>query len=57
MLPKDPAMLLSVVNTALRDTYPSLAEYAAAEGVDEHEIIAALQQIDYAYDETLNKFV
>ncbi len=57
MLPRDPMMLLSVVNTALRDTYPSLTEYAKAEGVSEEEIVAALQQIDYEYDKTLNKFV
>ena len=34
-LPKDPVMLLSVVNTELRDHYPSLAELAKAYGVTE----------------------
>ena len=29
-LPKDPVMLLSVVNTQLRDNYATLAEMAAA---------------------------
>ena len=29
-LPKDPVMLLSVVNTQLRDHYPTLTELAAA---------------------------
>ena len=28
-LPKDPVMLLSFVNTQLRDHYPSLEEFAA----------------------------
>ena len=28
ILPKDPVMLLSVVNTELRDRYPSLKELA-----------------------------
>ena len=32
-LPKDPVMLLSVVNTELRDHYPSLAELVKAYGV------------------------
>ena len=32
-LPKDPVMLLSVVNTKLRDYYPNLDELAKAEGV------------------------
>ncbi len=27
MMPKDPVMLLSYVNTQLRDFYPSLAEF------------------------------
>ena len=29
MMPKDPVMLLSYVNTQLRDFYPSLAEFCA----------------------------
>ena len=37
-LPKDPVMLLSVVNTELRDRYPSLEELAKAYGVTEQEI-------------------
>jgi len=36
-LPKDPVMLLSVVNTQLRDNYPSLSELAAAYMVDAGE--------------------
>lgn len=38
MLPKDPFMLLSVVNTKLRDDYSSLAELCAAEGIDEADL-------------------
>ena len=38
-LPKDPVMLLSVVNTELRDHYPSLAELAKAYGVTEQLLI------------------
>lgn len=55
-LPKDPVMLLSVVNTQLRDNYPSLQELAAACMVTEQEITDKLAQIGYAYDEQLNKF-
>ena len=29
-LPNDPAMLLSFVNTKLRDNYPSFSEFVAA---------------------------
>jgi hypothetical protein len=55
-LPKDPVMLLSVVNTQLRDHYSSLSEFAAAYMVDEDEIAGKLNAIGYSYDETLNQF-
>lgn len=55
-LPKDPVMLLSFVNTQLRDNYSSLKEFAAAYTVDEKDITDKLAQIDYKYDESLNQF-
>lgn len=56
-LPKDPVMLLSVVNTKLRDFYPSLEELAAAENMTAEEIISKLEMINYTYDEKQNKCV
>ena len=56
-LPKDPVMLLSVVNTRLRDVYPSLEELAKAGNVSPEEIKAALAKINYEYNETTNQFV
>ncbi len=56
-LPKDPVMLLSVVNTKLRDFYPNLEELAKAENVAIEEIESKLNGINYVYDETRNKFV
>jgi len=56
-LPKDPVMLLSVVNTKLRDYYPTLEELAKAEGVTEEEIINKLTTINYLYDRKRNQFV
>lgn len=55
-LPKDPVMLLSVVNTKLRDYYSSLEELAKAEGVTAEEIIQKLKTINYIYDEKSNQF-
>ena len=55
-LPKDPVMLLSVVNTKLRDFYPNLEELAAAEGVTVEEIVKTLEKIDYVYDKKQNRF-
>ena len=56
MLPKDPNMLLSVVNTKLRDFYPSLA--ALCEDLDEEEgrITETLGSLGYSYDSSLNRF-
>ena len=56
-LPKDPVMLLSVVNTKLRDQYPSLTELAKAHMISEEDIIAALRKINYEYDKEKNQFV
>ena len=50
-------MLLSVVNTQLRDHYATLAEMAAAYMVDADEIIAKLDAINYHYDEKQNQFI
>ncbi|MCD7904752.1 MAG: DUF4250 domain-containing protein [Clostridiales bacterium] len=57
MLPKDPVMLLSFVNTKLRDECPSLEEFAYDYGIRPEEIRASLRAIDYEYDEDLNKFI
>ena len=55
-LPKDPVMLLSVVNTKLRDFYPNLEELAKAEDVTVEEITQKLATINYVYDELHNRF-
>ncbi|MCD8148525.1 MAG: DUF4250 domain-containing protein [Clostridiales bacterium] len=55
-LPKDPVMLLSVVNTQLRDRYPSLSELAADHMTDADEIIKSLRAIGYSYDEENHQF-
>ena len=57
MIPKDPAMLLSYINTKLRDEYESLSELCAALDADEGEITAALAALDYRYDPDQNRFV
>lgn len=55
-LPKDPVMLLSVVNTQLRNNYPSLRELAAAHMMKEQDIIEKLAKINYVYDAEKNQF-
>lgn len=56
-VPQDPAILLSYVNTQLRDFYPSLDELGKSLDVDIEEIKSKLLTIDYKYDENLNRFV
>ncbi len=56
-LPNDPAMLLSVVNTKLRDFYKNLDELCDDMDVDKEEIINKLKSICYEYDENSNKFI
>ena len=56
-MPKDPVMLLSFVNTQLRDNYASLDELAAAYMVDVSEIEEKLAAINYVYQEEQNRFI
>ena len=56
-MPKDPAMLLSFVNTQLRDHYSSLDEFAAAYMVDAEELNEKLAAINYVYQEEQNRFI
>lgn len=56
-LPKDPVMLLSYVNTQLRDFYPSMEAFCAAFDIEKEEIDQKLRQIDYQYDEKNNQYV
>lgn len=56
-IPTDPAILLSYINTQLRDNYPSLDELSKSLSVDENEIKSKLSTIGYEYNVELNKFI
>ena len=56
-LPKDPVILLSVVNTNLRDYYSNLAEFCKARDIDKAQLIKKLKSINYEYDREKNQFV
>ncbi|OUQ14703.1 DUF4250 domain-containing protein [Lachnoclostridium sp. An14] len=56
-IPKDPAILLSYVNTQLRDFYPSLEEFCASAGADRKEIEETLSKIGYEYSKEENQFI
>ena len=57
MFPSDPYILLSFVNTALRDEYGSLEDLCAEKDGDPDEIVRLLKNIGYRYDPKQNKFV
>ena len=57
MLPKDPAILLSYVNTQLRDHYSSLEDMCKSLQVDKEGIKRKMERIDYEYDAQQNQFV
>ena len=57
VLPKDPVILLSYINTQLRDFYPSLDELCSSLNAVKQTLCITLAQIDYYYDETSNQFV
>ena len=55
-LPKDPILLLSVVNTKLRDYYPSLDALCDDMDVSREVVEEKLGMIDYRYDAEKNQF-
>lgn len=55
-LPKDPYMLLSYINTQLRDNYGSLEDLCKSLGLDENQITEKLESVGYIYYEELNRF-
>lgn len=56
-MPKDPVMLLSFVNTQLRDNYNTLEELCKSYMVSEEEIADKLKTINYEYNSEKNQFV
>ena len=57
MIPKDPVMLLSYVNTQLRDFYSSLDALCEDKGIEKEELVEKMKSIEYVYEVDRNKFV
>lgn len=57
MLPKDPMILLSYINTQLRDHYSDLDALCSGLDVDRKLIEDRLERVNYVYNEELNKFI
>lgn len=56
MLPNDPMILLSVVNTKLRDAYDSLDALCEDLDADREELEKKLAAAGFCYDENVNQF-
>ena len=56
MLPNDPVILLSYINTQLRDYYDSFEELFKSLCVDSGEISTKLSGIGYEYHPETNQF-
>lgn len=57
MLPKDPVILLSYINTQLRDYYLNLEDLCQTLNIEENWLIETLDSIDYYYDSVQNQFI
>ena len=57
MLPNDPVILVSFLNTKLRDYYKNLDDLCDDMDVDKNEIINKIKTIGYEYSEQTNQFV
>jgi hypothetical protein len=55
-IPKDPHILLSFINTKLRDEYHSLEDLCKSLNIDQFELEDELSGIDYTYVKELNRF-
>lgn len=56
-LPNDPMILLSYINTQLRDFYPSLEELCHALDIDKGQLCEKMAALDYHYDKAANRFL
>lgn len=55
-IPNDSIILLSYVNTKLRDFYQNLDQLCEDMNLNKEDLIAKLASIDYQYDHNLNQF-
>ena len=57
LLPNDPIILISVVNTKLRDFYSDLEALCEDLGEDRNALQTKLADVGYIYDKRQNQFI
>ena len=55
-IPKDPMILLSFVNTKLRDEYSTLEEFCKERDLDVEALKKKLEEIGFQYNTELKQF-
>ncbi len=55
-IPNDPMILLSFVNTKLRDEYSSLEEFCKGHDLDVESLKKKLEEIGFEYNAELKQF-
>lgn len=56
-IPNDPVMLLSYINTQLRDFYDNLDDLCSSLDILKEELINKLKTINYEYSDEKNQFI
>lgn len=56
LVPEDPMILLSFINTKLRDEYGSLETLCDDLDIDADELIQKLESVGYEYNPDTNRF-
>ncbi len=56
MLPQDPMILLSYVNTAMRDGGYTLEEFCLEQGLSQEELEKKLGELGFVYDPESRRF-
>lgn len=56
-IPNDPIILLSYINTQLRDFYSDLEDLCLSLDINKASLIQKLSTIDYTYDRKTNQFI
>lgn len=54
--PKDPFMLMSVINSKLRDFYPDLDSLCKENDLDKNTLLKDLNNAGFEYNKEYNKF-
>lgn len=56
-LPNDPYILLSYINTKLRNNFSSLEDLCYSMQIDQEQLAASLASIGYTYNPKKNQFI